>query len=216
MNQAAVTPAISTTEEFKNFANDFWLNNKKPAAYGIGITYRDSSGNHIATKWFSVNKSSNKNLGTAAVLLSVLRKTKSLDKVCSAEMIDDMLFHYFGPFENDGRYHQNIEALKKLKVTVSKDTTPVISFYYSEKDLLENPIKGIGDAHFRLALTATKEYGEEALYTKNLLKVLPVLVWTKESVFTPSDWDQMENKKMYGETSMGKFPPLDWTITTKK
>ncbi len=100
-----------------------------------------------------------------------------------------------GPFLNDGKHHDNIDALQMIyreKAFEFKSRTWSVIFYGDEEFLQKEPIQNIGDAHFRLALMSRLKCKPNTLCLDNLFETLPVLVWQGNKVFTVEDWNRNE------------------------
>jgi len=185
---------IISTEEFGKFTEEFWANNQKPFAFGIGEGYYDEEDNLIAVKWLTINL--NDNHGTAAVLLY----SEGLSCAAIVEM-------YFEPFLDDGCDHANIAALEYLG-----DEIPVLQFYYSEEELTQNPPESIGDVHFRHALMSRQHYAPNTLNLNGQFNLLPRLVWCITQPFTVdyynNNWYLLQAEGKYPIGGVDFFPPM--------
>ncbi|MCX6757293.1 MAG: DapH/DapD/GlmU-related protein [Candidatus Nomurabacteria bacterium] len=212
---------INNKEEFGIFSKEYQEKHEMPFAFGIGVNYKDSKKNTLATRWLSVNVAINekdRNFGTASALLEFFNiemgeKTPFCYKEFSTKISMDILSSYFHMFvEDDTKRHENVEALQSFSKSSSENINSFsVIFYHKEEFLTTQPIQNIADAHFRLALISRLKYKPNVLNLEKVFSTLPTLVWTSNGVFTPEEYNK--TKWMSGEFNslqilVDKFPPL--------
>ena len=187
---------IETINEFTEFVNDFWKEQDKPFAFGIGKGIDNADGELIAVRWLTINVE--ENMGTAAVLLA------GEGELTGYQIIEK----YFSAFENDGKHHANIAALNHIG-----DDYPVCNFYFSEDQLLNDKPEDIPDAHFRLCLMSRRNYIPNLLELDGAFGILPNLLWTAKSAYTLEEynqrWFEIQESGEFPITH-DKFPPMYW------
>ena len=203
---------IRTVDEFQKFAINFQEEHEMPYAFGLGINYKNSGQNTIAVKWLTVNVQ--ENMGTASAVMKVFGIELGSDPFYGEFTKEDaqmIVRRYFNVYCLDGKYHENICALKLLAKNTPAAHSYSVIFYKDESCLLHSPISSIGDAHFRLALMSRSKYKPNTLCLDKMFNILPTLVYTDYGVYEVEEYNQ---KIWGGENCSGvvvdKTPPLLW------
>lgn len=196
---------IETVEEFKKFVIEFWENpqNRQPYAFGIGQIFRDSEGTEIATKWLKINVA--ENAGTAAVLMDAFYEGEeeiNINEKNAQHVVDT----YFAAFLQDGKFHDNIEAL-----SANTDDGLKIIFYFDKNDFMTG-VESNADAHFRLAMLSRRYTEPNSICLDSLFDHLPNLVWTHADALTIPDWNKLWVSGEATEMPLAQdfFPPMYW------
>ena len=211
------TRVLKTPADFTQFAEEFKATHRMPFAYAIGLAYKDKDGNTIANKWLSVNV--NNNFGTASALLEALEmevpESELLYKEFNLDELQGLLGEYFDVFNDDGKYHENIQALSMVRSELppglqeSRVYGSVI-MYPNEDFLLKNAVGSIGDAHFRLAAMSQLRYKPNTLCLDKIFETLPILHFTAKGVYTTQEWNEKMMWAIEPLNSPDKFPFLGW------
>ncbi|MBP9715986.1 MAG: tetrahydrodipicolinate N-succinyltransferase N-terminal domain-containing protein [Candidatus Pacebacteria bacterium] len=204
---------ITTIEEFNNFSKRFKAEHVMPYAFGIGICFEDEKGEPIAHKWLTVNV--NENLGTAAVLMDstgIEMEGNHPQYYKMHPVIPIDIEKYFSPFENDGKYHENIEVLKYNQLT-NYDNARLVLILYPDKEFFQKIVISNADAHFRLAAISRLKFKPNTICLDNLFKVLPNIAYLSDGGACSIDyWNKEEfiGGNLQVRSLIDKIPLLTW------
>ncbi|MFA7192087.1 MAG: DapH/DapD/GlmU-related protein [Candidatus Paceibacterota bacterium] len=204
---------IKTTDEFDNFSKNFQKEHTMPYAFGIGICFEDEKGKPIAHKWLAL--SVDENLGTASVLMKsmgIKMEGNYPQYYKMNEFIAIDIEKYFSPFENDGKYHENIKALEYTQYIKYKRTNAVLIFYPTQ-DFFGGMISSNADAHFRLAAISRLKFKPNTICLDNLLNVLPKNVYLSNGDVCSIDfWNQEEFIKGNSQVQIQNIDQIPFLI----
>ncbi len=163
---------------------------QQPQAFGIGVATVDSKGN-LLDSYFPAPNFQN-NFGSAAVLAKVLGyKNGTCSYPVSKEQLSEM-FSYFTPFENDGKQHANIEAIKSLQKilpTLESSQKIIIATFIAPAESDPGP-QTVPDAYLRLHLLSHRLVKPHGINLTGIFKVLPNVAWTSEGAIGLDDLAQ--------------------------
>lgn len=213
---------IETVDDFKAFVENVESQKgyRHPLAFGIGIATLDSDENLLDTFFPVPNFKSN--YGTAAVFAHVLGHLNGTSSYeVSFDNLDEIL-QYFTPFENDGKQHDNIEAIKSLRSALHElggiGKCVVVSFI--TQDALEPGPQDVPDAYLRLHLLSHRLVKPHGINLDGLFGILPNVAWTSEGPVSLEDLPARRIKalsegRQLVVNSMDKFPRMvDYVVPT--
>ena len=208
---------ITSVDEFKEFSSQFQKEHTMPYAFGIGLCFKNSTGQPIAHKWLSLNV--DENMGTASALMDYfqIEMTGNSPLYFSGKNFSftnkavETIFHmYFHPFEDDGAHHENIVALDTIVVNDFEELSEPALIFYPTKEIFETAVASNADAHFRLAAISRLKFKPNTICLDDLFAVLPNLVWTSiGSVHPVDEWNQSISN-MQIRILIDKIPLLTW------
>lgn len=202
---------ITTIEEFNNFSTQFQKENTMPYAFGIGICFENKKGEPIAHKWLAL--SVDENLGTASVLMDwmgIKMDDNYPQYYKMSKFIALDIKKYFSPFEDDGKYHENIDVLKNYE-NYMFPSTELVAIFYPSSDIFQQEITSNADAHFRLAAMSRLKFKPNTICLDNLFPVMPNLIWKSDGdVITPEKWNRNAWKHAPERITVDKIPLLAW------
>ncbi len=208
---------IETKQDFNDFKEEYWRDKEKPYVFGIARIFTDSDGNRIAAKFLTVNLVE-KSEGTAAVMLDIydrlgilpnyLEEGITISPLTKTEA--DLMLHYFKPFKGE-EGHINMEALEFIRSEPKE--IEYLAIFATKNHLCQERPKHLSDVHLRLALLSHLfcEPNEVRVDPKEIMPILPNLVWTPGNVYTVRDW----NKKFFHTEpvlAQDKVPPYTWSM----
>lgn len=216
---------ITDLQEFNDFSNKFQSEHEMPYAFGIGLSFHESDKDDavtIAHKWLSISivdeEGKNGNWGTASVLMDALEMQISADSPTYLEFTKDedgneaneIIQNYFTAFEDDGKYHENIEALKSIYHLNQSNARGAVIFYQT-KEIFQKQITNNADAHFRLASISRLKFKPNTICLDILFSVLPNLVWEDNGmVLTIESWNHEGGFLSGARVITDKIPLLTW------
>ncbi len=202
---------IKTIEDFNKFSQKFQQGNQMPYAFGIGLCFNDERNQPIAHKWLAL--SVNENLGTASVLMDSMGiemegNYPQYYKMSKFIALD--IEKYFSPFEDDGKYHENIDVLKNYE-NYMFPSTEIVMIFYPASSIFKEKITSNADAHFRLAAMSRLKFKPNTICLDNLFSVMPNLIWGSDGdVNTPEKWNRSAWKHAPERITVDKIPLLTW------
>jgi Tetrahydrodipicolinate N-succinyltransferase N-terminal len=106
---------IKSVEDFNALVEEVEkrLGYRRPAAFGIGIASQKPKSGDLAYTYFPF-PNYNKNFGTAAVFADMVGHLSGTATYPVTADLHDQLLRYFVPFDNDGKIHNNIIAIKSV------------------------------------------------------------------------------------------------------
>lgn len=184
----------------------------KPAAFAIGLAYVSKAGKTLAVRYPHVNFQ--ENFGAAAVFHESLSFSSDEDR-------EGALLAAFEPFENDGKTHANILALRAV-LSLADDRSyiggmlqPVVTFIH---DLSAPPVDA-ADVILRLHLLSHRKIKPHEANLDGTFAHLTNVCWTAEGPIDAEEFEQVnldwmiENGYSLDVYSVDKFPPmLDYVV----
>jgi len=184
----------------------------KPVAFAVGLAYVSRAGKILAVRYPHVNFE--ENFGAAAVFYESLSFSSDEDR-------EGTLLAAFAPFENDGKTHANILALRAvLSLTgdgeyVGGTLRPVMTFIH---DLSAPPVDA-ADVYLRLHLLSRRKVKPREANLDGIFGLLANVCWTTQGPIDADEFEQINlswmTKLGYGidVNSVDKFPPmLDYVV----
>jgi 2,3,4,5-tetrahydropyridine-2,6-dicarboxylate N-succinyltransferase len=221
-------------EQFAKFVQDVEARPgyQRPAAFAVGIaTYaihdlkRSAEvvpGAKVLDTWYPV-PNLNENFGSAAVLADIVGHTSGSKSYAVKYHDLEAALARFAPFHNDGKRHENIEAISELAEMLSKQTgrhyellekiepprNVVVTFI---QDVTQPPVD-VHDVYLRLHLLSARKAKPRTLNLDGMIPMLPIVVWSSEGPFDPATWEAARlrlrtrghDPKVY---SVDKFPRM--------
>ncbi len=191
---------------------------QKPVAFAVGVATISPSGKVLDTAYPVVN--CHENFGSAAVLADVVSHTSG---TASYELSDTQLgaaLDAFHCFDNDGKSHPNIDAIKLARQTLSAPAPlggsrrAVVSFISA----LSDAPTGASDVYLRLHLLSHRKVQPNGISLDGAFGHLNNVVWTNLGPFDPDGFDLMRaGLRASGHEvrvhSLDKFPRMtDYVI----
>lgn len=175
---------IETTEEFDAFVAEVEAEAgyQRPRAFAIGIGFVNEEGTIHLDAFFPV-VNYRENYGTAAVLAAHLGVKRGVGTYSiSRNALRRLLESHFAPFLNDGKRHENIEAIKSIVSFVGRRDRrvprPLVTFIPEEASG-PGP-QDVGDAYLRLHLLSLRRVKPHEINLDGLFAILPNVAWTSE------------------------------------
>lgn len=208
-----------TTQEFEDLIKSIEATQgyRRPLAFGVGIAHQSSGGELLDTLFMHPNMKAN--FGTAAILRYITKSRSGTATVgVNASLLEEAL-EYFQVFNDDGRRHDNIDAIKNTLDILElddRDLTPVISFIDTPGH--DPGCQNVGDAYLRLHLLSHRLAKPNELNLDGLFEALPNNVWTNEGPIAPEDLmgrriQSVMNGRQLKVYGVDKFPPmLDYVV----
>ena len=209
---------IQTAEDFGNFVKTFGeqLGYRAPMAFGIGIAHLNSKGEMLDAFFPFPNYDSN--TGSAAVMADVVGHLAGTATYrCTLEQLEKMVT-YFRPFENDGKRHGNIDAIKAILKTVrvceekhGAIRAAVVSFIDSAEH--DPGPQNVGDAYLRLHLLSHRLVKPNTINLDDIFDTLPNNAWTNEGPVDLADlparrMDSLMRRHPLHVNAVDKFPRM--------
>lgn len=213
-------------------------------AYGVGLaTYAIDDLAHperlaenaaVLDTWFPA-PNREENFGTAAILAKVVgHRAGSASYTLSIAQLEEAL-SAFAPFENDGKVHPNLDALRQLRDTLKRREQAVTRYARGEArldevlpravvvtfigDLKDKPVSA-HDAYLRLHLLSTRKVKPHEQSLEGLFGLLANVVWTNVGPFAPEGFERvrglLRSQGLQVEVrSVDKFPRMtDYVLPT--
>lgn len=212
MSQSAQYPM--SVEDFSRIAAEFRETSRfrEPLLFSIGCRVITAGGT-VASVRYPVVNGPKQNLGTAAVLMKVLDVVPEgvQNVVLSQELLDEIL-RYYAPFENDGKVHANINALKAARRALyvhggklARD--PVIAtFIFEDVDP-----QGVEDSTLKLYGLSNRLFRPNSLNLTKIFTKLPNVAWIGDTPVDSEGIDEALMESAFGDRSyaphmVDKFP----------
>jgi 2,3,4,5-tetrahydropyridine-2-carboxylate N-succinyltransferase len=237
---------VETVEQFTKLVSEIEAGDgyRRPAAFGVGLatfalTDLDrpavpATGAVVLDTWYPA-PNLDENFGTAAILSRVVgQRAGSASYRLEAAQLDEVL-SAFAPFENDGKRHANLVALKQLRETLRRrehqlelyargattldrvlPRAVVVTFL---GDLQDKPVDA-HDAYLRLHLLSTRKVKPHGQSLDGLFGKLSNVVWTNVGPYAPEGFEGVRGLlKSQGVDvhvhSIDKFPRMtDYVVPT--
>lgn len=186
---------------------------QRPLAFGLGIATIDAKDNLLDTYFPVPNYQTN--FGSAAVIANVIGYTNGTHSYrVSKSQLTEML-SYFTPFENDGKYHANIDALKNLLLmfdTFESNHKTIVATFIAPIEIDAGP-QEVPDAYLRLHLLSHRLVQPHGINLTGIFKALPNVAWTSEGAIA---LEELTTRKMHAlaagtlltVNSIDKFPRM--------
>ncbi len=160
---------------------------RAPVLYGIGRRLVTPNGT-IASVRYPVVSGPGQNTGTAAILLKVLGiKPEGVQTLTLHRRKVQEALEYFKPFENDGKVHDNIDALKDASNFPGSDLgVGVVTFIFDDV-----APEGVEDSTLKLYALSNRLFKPNALNLIGIFGKLPNVVWEKGR---PLDAEEVRNR----------------------
>lgn len=190
-----------TIEMFQEFVKDVESRPiyKQFRAFGVGLATVDGEGNYLDTFFPVVNYEENH--GSAAAI-SFMAGWSHGSGSCelSSKDVENML-DCFAAFENDGKYHANIEVLKMLRNHQGENRQKVVAAFVACTEDDMGP-QGVPDIYLRLGLLTHRKVlpNEIGVSPGAIMPKLPNVAWTSEGPMTPAE----ANKRLFSSRLEGK------------
>jgi 2,3,4,5-tetrahydropyridine-2-carboxylate N-succinyltransferase len=207
-------PAINTVDDFNNLVSSVEQNPtyQRPLAFGVGVATVDSENNLLDT--FFPFPNYNSNFGSCAVLANILgHKAGTNSYRISAQQIVDTL-EFFKPFQDDGKIHSNIIALKNILEILQNSTCQKVAVAaFIASDDIDNGPKEIPDAYLRLHLLSHRLVKPHGIKLNGIFAILPNVAWTNQGAISLKDLNTCQiNAFKKGQCltvhSVDKFPRM--------
>lgn len=237
---------VESVEQFTKLVGDIEAGEgyKRPQAYGLGLAtfalHDLAKPSEVGPEapvldtWYPA-PNCDENFGTAAILAKVVGHTAgSRSYRVSAAQLREAL-SAFAPFEQDGKYHPNIVAMRNLLATLERlerdaeryargETTLdrvlpracVVTFI---DDLAQKPVDA-HDAYLRLHLLSTRKVKPHGQSLEGVFGLLSNVVWTNVGPFAVERFEEVRGvlKSQGVEVrihSVDKFPRMvDYVMPT--
>lgn len=200
-------------DSFKAVVSDFQSTDqyKPPVLFSIGRCVETKNG-MLASVRYPVVNGPGQNTGSAAILMKVLGIVPEGVQnvaVTNRQLIE--ILRYFAPFENDGKHHANIVALRRA-FDWSNDTRMdeskgiVATFIFDDV-----APQGVEDSTLKLYALSNRLFKPNQLNLAKIFTKLPNVAWIGDS---PMDSDEVEQSLMaaafddmlYAPHMVDKFP----------
>lgn len=206
--------AINTLDDFNSLVSNFEKTSgyEKPLAFGIGIATVDSENNLLDT--FFPFPNYNNNFSACAILAHMLGyKNGTASYRVSIHQLKEAL-EFFKPFEDDGKVHANIDALKNISSIVAAgitNKTAVVTFIACN-DQDSGPME-VPDAYLRLHLLSHRLVKPHGIKLNGIFGVLPNIAWTSQGPIGLKDLNNhkinaLKNGLSLTVHSVDKFPRM--------
>ncbi len=175
-------------------------NYQDPILYAIGgrvVTGGEKK--IVASVRYPVVNGPGQNTGTAAILMKVFGiKPEGVQIVELDERLGEVLA-YYGPFQNDGQYHANIEALKQAQNAINCDRGSIATFIFDDID----PV-GVEDSTLKLYGLSCRHFKPNQLNLTKIFTKLPNVTWVGDKPM-----DVLEVREALMEAAFGgdEFSP---------
>ena len=205
---------MASVEDFKALVEEIEKGGDyiRPQAFGIGLAHLDSQGNTLDTYFPYPNFESN--YGSAAIFAKVVGHTNGTASYDVSNTQAGEILKHFAAFENDGKKHHNIDAIKNLRKSAQKNkkTQKLIVSFIAPSSQDEGP-KDVSDAYLRLHLLSHRLVKPHGINLSGIFGVLPNVAWTSAGPIALDDLDQrrveaMENGQSLSVQSVDKFPKM--------
>lgn len=209
---------INTADDFAAFVAEFQSQDgyRRPLAFGIGIAHTSEAGDILDTFFPFPNYMSN--MGSAAVLADVVGHLAGTKTYLVGHEYRDRVLEYFAPFEDDGKRHGNIDAIKAVFDVLSEfkqehgDGKMVVVSFIDQPEYDEGP-QTVSDAYLRLHLLSHRLVKPSEINLDNIFGKLPNNVWTNEGPIAPEDLpkrrlDAMMRRHPIHVNAVDKFPRM--------
>lgn len=211
-------------DDFKRVAGEFQASEqfRKPLLFSIGRRIF-TRGNTLASVRYPVVNGPDQNLGTAAVLMKVLGiEPEGVQNVSlSRNQISEAL-RYFAPFENDGKIHANIEAIKMSRIFCGllgqDEPSPHLVATFIFDDVAP---QGVEDSTLKLYGLSNRHFKPNTLNLTKIFTKLPNVAWHGD---VPMDEDEVRDaimlsafgEKLFAPGRVDKFPLYAHRMDTQK
>jgi 2,3,4,5-tetrahydropyridine-2-carboxylate N-succinyltransferase len=209
---------IKTADDFRSFVEgiDKQEGYRAPMAFGIGIAHRSEARKILDTFFPFPNYKSN--LGSAAVLSRVVGHLSGTRTYLVSSYRRDEILRYFAPFEDDGKRHGNIDAIKAVFDVVEGfkqrqgDGKVVVVSFIDQPEHDEGP-QTVSDAYLRLHLLSHRLVKPNEINLNGIFGKLPNNVWTNEGPIAPADLPKRQLNAMVRShpihvNGVDKFPSM--------
>jgi len=213
---------IASQEDFDNFVKEVEGRDgyRRPLAFGIGLAHTSEAGNFLDT--FFPFPNHNQNFGTAAVFADVLGHVAGTATFQLTIDHKDAILERFTPFLNDGKRHNNIDAVRDLFGALErfeqKHAGKVVVISFIDQSQHDPGPQTVSDAYLRLHLLSHRQVKPNEIKLDNIFGKLPNNVWTNEGPIAPEDLlkrriDAMTRRHPIHVAGVDKFPRMaDYVI----
>lgn len=189
---------------------------REPLLFAIGRRVFTGGGTLASVRYPVVN-GPKQNLGTAAILMKVLRIQPEDDDVQNVSLTRDQIYEairYFEPFEKDGKSHPNIEVLKyalSSKVLRESEAGNPLSSLVATFIFGDGAPVGVEDSTLKLYGLSNRHFKPNQLNLTKIFTKFPNVAWHGDM---PMDADEIEEALMssafgntlYAPHMVDKFP----------
>jgi 2,3,4,5-tetrahydropyridine-2-carboxylate N-succinyltransferase len=161
------------------------------------------------------------NFGTAAIISKVIghKNGTATYELTEAQLVE--ILSYFEVFENDGKVHANIDALKSfLKLAQNNlDNKSIVVAFIAKAEMDQGP-QTVADAYLRLHLLSHRLVKPHGINLTGMFKILPNVVWTSEGAISTEDLPSRRFEAQLAGRSLvvngvDKFPRMtDYVVPT--
>ncbi|MFO1198537.1 MAG: tetrahydrodipicolinate N-succinyltransferase N-terminal domain-containing protein [Burkholderiaceae bacterium] len=205
---------VRTADDFKALVADFQATDRyrAPLLFAVGRRVLTKNGTLASVRYPVVN-GPGQNTGSAAVLMKVLGvEPRGVQNVSlSARQLQAAIAH-FAPFENDGRSHPNLDALKRALAALAGAAPDdasrglVASFLFDDVEP-----QGVEDSTLKLYGMSCRHFRPNTLNLAKIFTKLPNVAWAGD---TPMDGDEIDaalsaaafDGAAYAPIMVDKFP----------
>lgn len=190
---------IKTPDDFDAFVKEVEARDgyRRSLAFGIGLAHQSSDGTILDTFFPYPNLS--KNFGSAAVLAHAVGHTAGTASYVLDHTAISVVRSLFTPFEDDGKWHGNIEALKFLKCACAnfndenEDVKKVLVVSFIDDPEHDTGPQTTSDAYLRLHLLSLRKVRPNEIKLDGIFGILPNVAWTNEG---PISFDDLPKRHL--------------------
>jgi 2,3,4,5-tetrahydropyridine-2-carboxylate N-succinyltransferase len=188
---------IRNTDDFNCFVKgvEAKLGYRRPLAFAIGIAHTNKYGNALDAYYPFPNIS--ENYGAAAVLADACGHLSGTSSYHIDTVSVDKVMSRFAAFADDGKWHGNIEAIKKLREVIAgfdkKDTGKVLVVSFIDQPEYDSGPKTVPDAYLRLHLLSLCKVKPNGINLDGIFGVLRNVAHTSEGLI---DIDELEDRRL--------------------